>query len=67
MADEILSPEELESLPGVGEKLAARIVSYRETHGAFKSADDVMDVPGIGAGRYEKIKDRVTVAQEAGK
>ena len=36
------------ALKGVGEKQAAAIVEYRKTNGPFKSADDLVNVPGIG-------------------
>lgn len=38
----------LESLPGVGPVLAARIVAYREQTGGFESVDQLIEVPGIG-------------------
>ena len=36
------------SLRGVGESKAEAIVAYREANGAFKSADDLVKVKGIG-------------------
>lgn len=48
---------QLESLPGVGEALAARIVAWREAHGPFRNAEALMDVPGIGKGKYEALRD----------
>lgn len=58
--------QELDALPGVGEKLAAAVIEYREKNGAFRELEDIMNVPGIGAGKYEKMKDRLTVGGEAG-
>ncbi len=58
--------QELDALPGVGEKLAAAIIEYREKNGAFRDVADIMNVPGIGAGKYGKMKDRLTVRGEAG-
>jgi DNA uptake protein and related DNA-binding proteins len=43
---------ELDSLPGIGAVLAARIIAARP----FKSADDLRHVKGIGAKTYEKIR-----------
>ena len=52
---------ELETLPGIGPKLAASIVQFREKHGSFKSPDDLMSVPGIGQKRYEALRDQIIV------
>lgn len=51
---------ELESLPGIGPKLAGEIVRYR-TATRFVSVSDVMNVSGIGPKRYEAISGLVTV------
>ena len=40
--------EALEALPGIGEKLAGRILLYREEHGGFDSVDELIFVDGIG-------------------
>ena len=53
--------EQLESLPGVGEKLAQRIVEYREQQGPFGSVEELMNVRGIGEKSFEKLRDRLTV------
>lgn len=36
------------SCKGIGKKRAAAIVSYRETHGGFRSIDELAQVRGIG-------------------
>jgi competence protein ComEA len=41
--------------------IAARIVAYREQHGAFRSAEDLKNIPGIGEKTLEKIRDEVIV------
>ncbi len=51
----------LRRLPGVGEKLAERIVQYRSAHGAFPSAEELMQVKGIGAKKFEKLKDLIVL------
>ncbi len=53
--------ERLADLPGIGEKLAERIISYRSEHGGFKYEYEIMNVPGIGEAKYGKIKDYITV------
>ncbi len=55
------TPDQLEQLPGVGEVLASRIIDYRTTHGAFTNVDQLRDVSGIGAKKYEEIKPKVRV------
>ena len=52
--------EELMTLPGIGEALARRILDYREEHGPFRSTEELMEVKGIGEGKYEALRDRVT-------
>ena len=52
---------ELESLPGIGPALAARIVEYRDGHGPFASVDDLTDVPGIGPAKLEALRSQATV------
>lgn len=51
---------ELESLPGIGPKLAGEIIRYRTTT-RFASVSDAMNVSGIGPKRYEAISGLVTV------
>jgi competence protein ComEA len=51
----------LESLPGIGETLAQRIVDYRIVNGYFQNIDDLKQVDGIGASVFEKIKDKIAV------
>ncbi|GGA22229.1 competence protein ComE [Okeania sp. KiyG1] len=51
--------KELETLPGVGPKLAERIIQARQNK-PFTSLDDLDQVPGIGPKILEKLSDRVT-------
>lgn len=55
------SADELKTLPGIGDAKASDILSYRSESGPFQSAEDLMNVPGIKEGMYNKIKDKVTV------
>ena len=50
---------ELSDLPGIGEKLAERIIEYREKNGDFAAPEDIMNVPGIGEGKFAAIKDYI--------
>lgn len=52
---------ELETLPGVGPSLAARIVTDREKNGPYASIEDLMRVTGIKDGVLSKIRDFITV------
>ncbi|HWH01343.1 MAG TPA: ComEA family DNA-binding protein [Pilimelia sp.] len=52
---------QLDALPGVGPVLAQRIVAHREQRGAFRAVSDLRAVDGIGAARFEQLKDLVTV------
>ena len=47
---------ELQTLPGIGPALAARIISYRSTHPRLSSVEELDDVPGIGPSLIEKIR-----------
>ncbi len=50
---------ELDTLPGVGKKLAQRIIKARQQK-PFTSLEDLERVPGIGKKMKEKLSDRVT-------
>lgn len=53
------SLEELESLPGVGRKLAQRIIEARQQQ-PFTSLEDLDRVSGVGTHLLDKLSDRVT-------
>ena len=57
--------EELIALPGIGPAKAQAILDYRKANGAFKSVDELKDIKGIGAKRFEKLKPDLTVAPAA--
>jgi competence protein ComEA len=52
--------EQLDTLPGVGEVTAKRIITYRSAH-PFTTVDELLEVPGIGQRRFDQLKDLVTV------
>ena len=51
----------LDSLPGVGPATARAILEERARRGGFRSTRDLLRVPGIGEGRFARLKDRVRV------
>lgn len=53
------SQTELETLPGIGPSTAAKIISYRNENGKFKSIEDIKNVSGIGDSKFNNIKDNI--------
>ena len=51
---------EIEALPGIGPSLAARIVTSRDSSGAFGGLDALCDVPGIGRTLAGRLRPLVT-------
>lgn len=49
------SEHDLLSVPGIGEKLARRIVDYRNSVGGFGSPSDLLNVKGIGPGKTKNF------------
>src|SRR5437762_14313972 len=56
------SAAELDGLPGIGAKTAARIVEYRQKNGPFKRIEELMNVRGVGEKNFLKLKAQITVA-----
>jgi len=52
------SADELDALPGIGPRLAEKIVAYR-SDAPFQDVADLKKVDGIGEKKFEAIKDRV--------
>jgi protein Tex len=44
----------LSNVAGIGQALAQKIVKYRDTHGAFKTRRELLDVPGLGARSFQQ-------------
>ena len=53
--------KELETLSGVGEATASKIITYRKEHGLFTCKEDLKKVPGIGDGKFKKLEDSITL------
>ncbi len=53
--------EQLDALPGVGPATAAAILTYRSSHGRFRSVTELLEVPGIGPAKLEALRPRVKV------
>lgn len=52
---------ELATLPGIGTKTAEKIVEFRKNHGSFEKLEELMLVPGIKEGKYEKLKEYISL------
>ena len=52
---------QLEAVPGIGAKLAARIVEYRQKSGAFKTTQELLNVQGVGEKSLTKLQPYLTV------
>jgi len=59
--------EQLTVLPGVGPKLAARIVEHRQKSGSFKTVQELLNVKGIGEKNFAKLQSFLTLGDAAGK
>lgn len=53
--------EQLMTLTGIGEAKAIAIIAYREEKGKFQKPEDLMNIPGIKEGVFDKIKSQICV------
>ena|SRR5256885_16112526 len=60
------SANDLEGLPGIGAKTAARIIEYRQKNGPFKKIEELMNVRGVGEKNFLKLKPQISVARAEG-
>lgn len=55
------SSKELETLPGVGEKTARKIIEYRKKFGKFRRVEHLILVDGISDRRFRKMRSMIKV------
>ena len=53
--------EALMTLPDIGPGRAQKILDYREAHGPFQNIFQLTEVPGIGEGIFNKLRDWIYV------
>lgn len=59
--------DQLATIPGVGPKMAERIIDYRQKNGGFKKVEDLMNVSGVGEKSFLKMKPLITVGTPSSK
>ena len=52
---------ELTQLPNIGNKLAMRIIEYRDNNGLFGEIGSIKNVPYVGKSKYDSISKLITV------
>ncbi len=55
--------EDLQLIPGIGEKTAGAIIAYRDRVG-FRDISGLRNIDGIGPGKAERLKKYLTVSRE---
>jgi competence ComEA-like helix-hairpin-helix protein len=53
--------DELKDLPGIGEVMARRVIDYREGHGLFHRAEEIIIVEGFSEKKYRAIAHRICI------
>ena len=53
--------DDLDELPGIGPKLAERIIEYRNSRPGFNSIDELYNVDGIGRTKLEAIRPHINL------
>ncbi len=55
---------DLEQLPGIGEKLSARIIKYREKLGGYIDIQQIKEVYGMTDSNYLKFNGRIKISKD---
>ena len=58
------SAEELAGLPALGLERARRIVAARRARGGFRSIEELVDVPGVGAKTVDRLRPHLVVGAQ---
>jgi competence protein ComEA len=53
--------ETLQTLPGIGPVIAARIIEYRNAHGDFVDVEQLIEVKGIGEKIMDNLRSLITI------
>jgi len=53
--------DDLDELPGIGPKLAEKIIEYRNLNSSFNSIDELQKVAGIGQKKLETIRSLISL------
>lgn len=59
----IATASELETLPGIGQEFAQRIIEHRTRYGNFRRKEHLLIVRGMGEGRYRKLEPFISVEE----
>ncbi|MFT8555912.1 helix-hairpin-helix domain-containing protein [Liquorilactobacillus hordei] len=51
-----VTKEELETIPGIGDKKAEQILAYRTEHGRINQLDELKEISGVGDKTFEKFQ-----------
>ena len=56
--------EKLQTLDGIGEMLAERIIARRESVGPYRCVDELLEVEGIGPATVDRIRPWIEITEE---